>query len=87
MPMAANGPFEFTPQDVMTGGLPDKADIVFLMDGSGSIDETDEFYKAKHLVSQVLMKLNIGEKKVRFDTFVLSFIRTRKYGGNKGPLR
>ena len=48
----------------MTGGLPDKVDAVFLMDGSGSIDAADEFYKAKHLVSQVLMKMNIGEDKV-----------------------
>ena len=51
----------------MIGGLPDKADLVFLIDGSGSIDETDEFYNAKHLVSQVLLKLNIGENKVRVD--------------------
>ena len=52
-------------KDVMIGGLPDKTDAVFLMDGSGSIDELDEFYNAKQLVSQVLMKMNIGEKKVR----------------------
>jgi len=35
------------------------------MDGSGSIDEADEFYNAKHLVGQVLMKMNIGPDKQR----------------------
>jgi hypothetical protein len=50
-------------QDVMVGGLPEKLDAVFLVDGSGSISETVDFAETKELVKMVVMKMNIEQDK------------------------
>ena len=49
----------------MTGGFPAEMDAFFLIDGSGSISDYEEFHHAKYLVSQVIMKMNIAPDKVR----------------------
>merc|ERR1719431_44653 len=66
-------------KDRQTGGLPDQLDAFFLMDGSGSIEEFDEFLNTKHLVSQILLKMDIAPNKQR--AAVIQFAGQRDQNG------